>query len=274
MATREVIFEENLKIDQGVAGEYLQLIRRICEKLGKINENGRGFSQTAVALADVEALFDLILSTSLVENSVRFRFRTEDVYLIGFKIEQNGNWFAFEDTKELIRGSQSLGFNSSYQKLDKMPIGFQNLRQSIINLATGNDGSTWSHDLTRVIMFTSESLRFKPIAELMQSVLQNPHEEPPVIIETWVKDLVHNWEYLCKFVHLSNSKSGVRKEDIYKLKVGLQAKHLKVPYNFDRDWPCEESKLIKGKEVPLVELKIVVDRIVSIMGILVKFKDY
>ncbi|KAF4388756.1 hypothetical protein G4B88_019033 [Cannabis sativa] len=201
-----------------------------------MNENSKGSSHTSPALPDVKALFDLILSIDKTSQSVRFRFRTEDIYLIGFKMEPNGIWYAFDDTKQLIQGSQSLGFDSTYKaKIVNMSIGFESLKQAIINLATGNDRNARPHDLTIAIMMTSESVRFKPVAELMQCALHK--HDKPLVIESWVEQLVHNWEDLCEFVHLSNSKSGVKNEELKKIQKRLEDKHLKVPYNFDRDRP-------------------------------------
>ncbi|KAF4379802.1 uncharacterized protein LOC115719525 [Cannabis sativa] len=265
MAMRKIKFEEKFQIKIGVAGEYLQFINKVRQNLGNMNENSKGSSHTSPALPDVKALFDLILSIDKTSQSVRFRFRTEDIYLIGFKMEPNGIWYAFDDTKQLIQGSQSLGFDSTYKaKIVNMSIGFESLKQAIINLATGNDRNARPHDLTIAIMMTSESVRFKPVAELMQCALHK--HDKPLVIESWVEQLVHNWEDLCEFVHLSNSKSGVKNEELKKIQKRLEDKHLKVPYNFDRDRPGE-------KETQLVDLKIIPPKIIEIMGIMIKFKD-
>ncbi|XP_011001801.1 PREDICTED: uncharacterized protein LOC105108965 isoform X3 [Populus euphratica] len=146
--TMPVEFEMEINVQTSTRGGYRDFIEKLRDRLGV------RFSHNRPALAVQEEpptrFFDLVIRTN--DHSVRFRLRMDNLYLIGYQME-NGQWLEFnnETGEHLIReqGTEFLGFNGSYNRLlnvagltmEEVRVGFYNLGYGINQLATS---TTWN----------------------------------------------------------------------------------------------------------------------------------
>lgn len=165
---------------------------------------GVRFSHNRPALAVQEEtptrFFDLVIRTN--DHSVRFRLRMDNLYLIGYQME-NGQWLEFNNKTgvHLIReqGTEFLGFEGSYNSLsnvaglsmEEVRVGFYNLVHGINQLATSPDRRIRARYLIVVIMMICESTRLIPISDRIATTFDNRGLEGQ--IELWIIDLVRAW---------------------------------------------------------------------------------
>ncbi|XP_057958712.1 uncharacterized protein LOC131151490 [Malania oleifera] len=146
--------------------------------------------------------FDIVLRTSR-DYAVRFRLRADNLYLVGYRMEQGTDqrWFEFADDdgnpQQLIAGSNGLGFGGSYNALMRrdaanwswtdIRIGRKDLLHAVERLNTTNRQQR-AQSLLPVIIMLSESIRMNDIKEFN---VTNHAESRRVPVG--FEDLVHAW---------------------------------------------------------------------------------
>lgn len=181
-----VEFEIEINVQTSTRGGYRAFIENLRVRLGV------RFSHNLPALAVQEEpptrFFNLVIRTN--NHSVRFRLRMDNLYVIGYQME-NGQWLEFGNENatpvpvHLIpeQGTEFLGFDGSYGKLlnaadlnmEEVRVGFYNLGYGINQLATSTDRKIRAGYLIRVIMMISESTRLIPISDYMATNFDNSH---------------------------------------------------------------------------------------------------
>ncbi|KAJ6691031.1 hypothetical protein OIU74_015669 [Salix koriyanagi] len=214
-----VEFEREINVQTSTRGGYRDFIEKLRNQLGV------RFSHNRPALAVQEEpptrFFDLVIRTyNHVEkkhnHSVRFRLRMDNLYLIGYQME-NGQWLEFnnENDVHLIReeGTEFLRFNGSYISLlraaglnwEEVRVGFYNLGYGIHQLATSTTQEIRARYLIVVIMMICESARLIPISDYMAANFDNSHgtssddyynydnRNREGQIQPWITRLVRAW---------------------------------------------------------------------------------
>ncbi|KAL3567324.1 hypothetical protein D5086_029975 [Populus alba] len=193
-----VEFEMEINVQTSTRGGYQHFIEKLRDRLGV------RFSHNRPALAVQEEpptrFFNLVIRTN--DHSVRFRLRMDNLYLIGYQME-NGQWLEFnnETSAHLIgeQGTEFLGFNGSYNSLlnvagltmEEVTVGFYNLVHGINQLATSTDGRIRARYLIGVIMMICESARLIPISDYIAPNFDNRNREGQ--IQPWITTLVRTW---------------------------------------------------------------------------------
>ncbi|KAG5226542.1 jasmonate-induced protein [Salix suchowensis] len=179
---------------------YQNFIKELRDRLGV------RFSHNRPALAVQEEsptrFFDLVINGTS-HHYVRFRFRMDNLYLIGYQMP-NRQWLEFdnETRRHLIleQETEFLPFNGSYNSLSNaahmslegVRVGFYNLWHGIDELATPTtEDKIKARNLIVVIMMFCESTRLIPISNYMAINFDNSHREGH--IQPWIIDLVHAW---------------------------------------------------------------------------------
>ncbi|XP_057958737.1 uncharacterized protein LOC131151514 [Malania oleifera] len=125
--------------------------------------------------------FDVLLRTRR-DYAVRFRMRIDNLYLVGFRVEQGPNprWFEFNRQRwprRLIAGSANLGFGDSYPALlhecaedcapnwrwENMRVGRQDLLNAVERLGTADQPSQRAQSLLPAILMINEAIRLNDI---------------------------------------------------------------------------------------------------------------
>ncbi|KAJ6859832.1 hypothetical protein NC651_036213 [Populus alba x Populus x berolinensis] len=210
-----VEFEKEINVQTSTRGGYRDFIENLRDQLGVRFSHNR----PALAVQDPELpptrFFDLVIRTN--DHSVRFRLRMDNLYLIGYQME-NGQWLEFDDNTgvHLIReqGTEFLGFNCNYISLsnvaglsmEEVRVGFYNLGYGINQLATSTDRRIRARYLIRVIMMICESTRLIPISNYMATSFDNSHGTSSYDyinsdnraregqIQPWITTLVRAWD--------------------------------------------------------------------------------
>ncbi|KAH8484358.1 hypothetical protein H0E87_028712 [Populus deltoides] len=212
-----VEFEIEINVQTSTRGGYRAFIENLRVRLGV------RFSHNLPALAVQEEpptrFFNLVIRTN--DHSVRFRLRMDNLYVIGYQME-NGKWLEFGNENDtpvpvhLIpeQGTEFLGFDGSYGKLlnaaglnmEEVRVGFYNLGYGINQLATSTDRKIRAGYLIRVIMMISESTRLIPISDYMATNFDNSHgtssddynnyhnRNREGQIQPWITTLVRAWD--------------------------------------------------------------------------------
>ncbi|KAI9082809.1 hypothetical protein K1719_035139 [Acacia pycnantha] len=204
-----VEFTVEFNLESSTKGDYRDFIQRLRSRLGV--RSSHNLPALAVQQNPPTRFFDLALSTS--RHAVRFRFRMDNLYLLGYRME-NGQWLEFDnknEKKELVhliteRGTDFLGFDGSYGKLanagdrdiTSIKVGVRNLEEAINQLAATTDGVTRARSLVVVIMMISESTRLIPVFNFVADSFDNrPHTpDKEKEIESWIMVLVRSWDPL------------------------------------------------------------------------------
>ncbi|KAG6742364.1 hypothetical protein POTOM_053235 [Populus tomentosa] len=141
-----VEFEMEINVQTSTREGYQHFIEKLRDRLGVRFFHNR--PALAVQEEPPTRFFDLVIRTN--DLSVRFRLRMDNLYLIGYQME-NGQWLEFnnETSAHLIgeQGTEFLGFNGSYNSLlnvagltmEEVRVGFYNLVHGINQLATSTD---------------------------------------------------------------------------------------------------------------------------------------
>lgn len=198
-----------INVQTSTRGGYRDFIEKLRARLGVRSSHHR--PALAVQEEPPTRFFDLVIRTN--DHSVRFRFRMDNLYLIGYQME-NGQWLELnnETGVHLIReqGTEFLGFNGSYSRLlnaadlrmEEVRVGFYNLGYGINQLATSTTGEIRARYLIVVIMMICESARLIPISDYMAANFDNSHGTSPDDyhnrnregqIPPWIRNLVHAW---------------------------------------------------------------------------------
>ncbi|KAJ6420665.1 hypothetical protein OIU84_028090 [Salix udensis] len=177
-----VEFEMEINVQTSTRVGYRDFIEKLRVRLGVRFSHNRPV--LAVQQEPPTRFFDLVIRTN--DHSVRFRLRMDNLYLIGYQM-QNGRWLEFnnETGVHLIgaQGTEFLGFNGSYISLLRaaglewkdVRVGFYNLGYGINQLATSTTGKIRARYLIVVIMMICESTRLIPISDYMAANFDNSH---------------------------------------------------------------------------------------------------
>ncbi|KAJ6420666.1 hypothetical protein OIU84_028091 [Salix udensis] len=169
-----VEFEMEINVQTSTRVGYRDFIEKLRVRLGVRFSHNRPV--LAVQQEPPTRFFDLVIRTN--DHSVRFRLRMDNLYLIGYQM-QNGRWLEFnnETGVHLIgeQGTEFLGFNGSYISLlraaglewKEVRVGFYNLGYGINQLATSTTGKIRARYLIVVIMMICESARLIPLSDYM-----------------------------------------------------------------------------------------------------------
>ncbi|KAF5731593.1 60 kDa jasmonate-induced protein-like isoform X2 [Tripterygium wilfordii] len=201
-----VEFEIEFNVETSTRGGYRTFITNLRQRLGLRSSHNR----PALIVQEGDAptrFFELILRTN--NHSVRFRFRMDNLYLIGYQME-DGRWLEFNNQQQnhLILGSTFLGFGGDYRSLagaafpsdqqdqqgiEQIRVGYYSLVSAINQLATVTDRETRARRLVVVIMMICEASRLIPISDYAATSYHsiNPNQEGQ--IQTWMKNLAHSW---------------------------------------------------------------------------------
>ncbi|XP_057958717.1 uncharacterized protein LOC131151494 [Malania oleifera] len=120
---------------------------------------------------------DIKLRTS-DDYAVWFRTRADNLYLVGYRLHDQQQWFEFSDENEkpqdLIGGSKSLGHSGSYDALmgrragnwewEHVNVGLFSLRQAVESLQYANRQQR-ARSLQLVIMMINEAIRLNDIRD-------------------------------------------------------------------------------------------------------------
>ncbi|RWR72707.1 jasmonate-induced-like protein isoform X1 [Cinnamomum micranthum f. kanehirae] len=207
-----VEFEMEINVQTSTRGGYRAFIENLRVQLGVRYSHNR--PALVVQEEPPTRFFDLVIRTN--DHSVRFRLRMDNLYLIGYQME-NGQWLEFNNnTREhliLEQRTTFLGFNGSYIELvnvaglnmEQIRVGFYNLGYGINQLATSTVGKIRAHYLIVVIMMICESTRLVPMSQHMATRFDNSHGTSSYDydnsdnrnrerqIEPWITDLVRAW---------------------------------------------------------------------------------
>ncbi|XP_054806714.1 uncharacterized protein LOC129309233 [Prosopis cineraria] len=161
--------------------------------------------------------FDLVLRTN--DHHVRFRFRLDNLYLIGYQME-NGQWLEFNNNENqyLITEPQTtfIGFKGSYHELarsahrriEEIRVGVHNLLFAINQLAVTTNDKARARSLIIVIMTICESTRLIPVSNHVAYSFDNrpgTTRDTESLIEPWIMDLVHSWRVLSAALLLTDA---------------------------------------------------------------------
>ncbi|CAI9754131.1 unnamed protein product [Fraxinus pennsylvanica] len=207
-----VEFEMEINVQTSTRGGYRTFIERLCVRLGE------RFSHNRPALAIQEEpptrFFDLVIRTN--DHSVRFRFRMDNLYLIGYQVE-SGQWLELNNSTgvHLIQeqGTTFLGFDGNYNRLanvarlnmEQITVGFYNLGYGINQLAISTAWEIRACYLIVVIMMICESTRLIPIFDYMATNFDNSrgtssydynaeNRNREGQIQPWITVLVRAWD--------------------------------------------------------------------------------
>lgn len=212
-----VEFEIEINVQTSTRGGYRAFIENLRVRLGvRFSHN---LPALAVQVEPPTRFFNLVIRTN--DHSVRFRLRMDNLYVIGYQME-NGQWLEFGNENatpvpvHLIpeQGTEFLGFDGSYGKLlnaadlnmEEVRVGFYNLGYGINQLATSTDRKIRAGYLIRVIMMISESTRLIPISDYMATNFDNSHgtssddynnydnRNREGQIQPWITTLVRAWD--------------------------------------------------------------------------------
>ncbi|KAM7473124.1 hypothetical protein LguiB_020367 [Lonicera macranthoides] len=209
-----VEFEIEINVQTSTRGGYRAFIENLRVRLGVRSSHNRPALAVQVQDRLLIRFFDLLIQTN--DHSVRFRLRMDNLYLIGYQME-NGQWLEFnnENGVHLIseQGTDFLGFNVSYGRLaniaglnmEQIRVGFYNLGYGINQLATSTDWNIRAHYLIVVFMMICESTRLIPISDYMATNFDNSrgtnsydynssNRELEGQIQPWIIDLVRAWD--------------------------------------------------------------------------------
>ncbi|KAI9083384.1 hypothetical protein K1719_034598 [Acacia pycnantha] len=218
--------------------DYLRMIQNLREELGVRHSHGRP------VLADQHnpptLFFDLILRTN--HHSVSFRFRSDNLYLLGYvPVDENNkpltHWLEFDNLEngQLVHlitedGTDFLSFEGRYgalaraanQSIQKMRFGVYKLRNAINELAVTEVRQDRACSLVVVIMMISEATRFIRVFDHMAQGFDNPDTSfaTECQIKPWIMKLVHDWESMSKAI-LRAKELEEREELIEKLGILL-----------------------------------------------------
>ncbi|CAI9756648.1 unnamed protein product [Fraxinus pennsylvanica] len=207
-----VEFEKEINVQTSNRGDYRTFIEKLRVKLGE------RFSHNRPALAIQEnpptRFFNLLIRTN--DHFVRFRFRMDNLYLIGYQME-SGQWLEFKNRTcvHLIQeqGTTFLRFGGNYNRLanvaglnmEQITVGFYNLGYGINQLATSTAREIRARYLIVVIMMICESTRLIPILDYMATNFDNSHgtgsydynaenRNREGQIQPWITVLVRAWD--------------------------------------------------------------------------------
>ncbi|KAM7468900.1 hypothetical protein LguiA_007083 [Lonicera macranthoides] len=208
-----VEFEIEINVQNSTRGGYRAFIENLRVRLGVRSSHNRPALAVQVPNRPPTRFFDLVIHTN--DHSVRFRLRMDNLYLIGYQME-NGQWleFGYENDVHLIteQGTDFLRFNGSYTTLanvaglntEQIRVGFYNLGYAINQLASSTDWNVRAHCLIVVIMMFCESTRLIHISDYMATNFDNSrgtnsydynfgNRELEGQIQPWIMNLVHAW---------------------------------------------------------------------------------
>ncbi|KAK4279979.1 hypothetical protein QN277_011667 [Acacia crassicarpa] len=183
--------------------DYRDFIRNLRRRLGE--RTSHNLPALAICTNDPSRIrfFDLVLETN--DHAVRFRLRMDNLYLIGYQMEDD-RWFELghRGDQHVITepGTAFLGFGGNYDCLpaDRTRVGFHSLVSAINQLAGTVNRQARERSVVVVIMMICESARFIPVFEYMASSFQhNPYTTTPwdtSVIHPWIMNLVTSWETL------------------------------------------------------------------------------
>uniref|UniRef100_A0A803QLR1 rRNA N-glycosylase n=1 Tax=Cannabis sativa TaxID=3483 RepID=A0A803QLR1_CANSA len=220
-----VEFEVVFNLDTATRTLYRNLIADLRRRLSERITHGR--PTLPLQAEPPTRFFDLVLQTS--DHSVRFRFRIDNLYLIGYQME-TGEWLEFQNDSNplthFIPNSTFLNFNGSYRSLAKASkrntretrVGFYNIGISTNRLATSTVGEVRAACLVVVIIMISESIRLLPVQDYVSDQnFENRPRIPPVdyirggnadregLVEEWLLSLIRNWGSLSEAVFQSDN---------------------------------------------------------------------
>ncbi|KAM7473196.1 hypothetical protein LguiB_020439 [Lonicera macranthoides] len=207
-----VEFTIEINVQTSSRGGYRAFIEDLRVRLGVRFSHNR--PALAVQVPTPTRFFDLVIRTN--DHSVRFRLRMDNLYLIGYQME-NGQWLEFDNKNSVHlipeQGTTFLGFNGSYARLaniaglnmEQIRVGFYNLGYGINQLATSADWNIRAHYLIVVIMMICESTRLIPISDYMSTNFDNSRGTSSFDyhvgnrglegqIQPWIGVLVHAWK--------------------------------------------------------------------------------
>ncbi|XP_057953176.1 60 kDa jasmonate-induced protein-like [Malania oleifera] len=121
--------------------------------------------------------FEVILRTA-EDYAVRFLMRGDNLYLVGYRMENGQEWFEFTETDDegniqrLIPGSTLLGFSGNYNALlnaanrswEDVRLSWNDLRMAVDNLNT-DEGWQRARSLLNVILMINEAIRFEDLSD-------------------------------------------------------------------------------------------------------------
>ncbi|XP_028792480.1 ribosome-inactivating protein charybdin-like [Neltuma alba] len=205
-----VEFTEELNVETSTRGDYRDFIQNLRRRLGVRSSHNR--PALAVQRNPPTRFFDLVLRTN--DHSVSFRFRMDNLYLLGYQME-NGQWLEFDNRDRnnqpvhLITepGTNFLGFDGSYggleraahQTTEQMRVGVHSLDYAINQLAVTTSGEARARSLVVVIMMICESTRLIPVFNYVADSFDNrprTTRDSEGQIQPWIMDLVRSWDPL------------------------------------------------------------------------------
>eukprot|EP00268_Persea_americana_P046384 TRINITY_DN4778_c0_g1_i1.p1 TRINITY_DN4778_c0_g1~~TRINITY_DN4778_c0_g1_i1.p1 ORF type:complete len:540 (+),score=57.48 TRINITY_DN4778_c0_g1_i1:3430-5049(+) len=209
-----VEFEMEINVQTSTRGGYRTFIEKLRVRLGvRSSHNRPALAVQVVPPQRPTRFFDLVIRTN--DHSVRFRLRMDNLYLIGYQMEDR-QWLEFDNEYNvhliLEQGTTFLGFDGSYPRLanvadlnmEEIRVGFYNLGYGINQLATSRDWKIRARYLIVVIMMICESTRLIPIFDYMATNFDNSHgtsssdyyfdnRNREGQIQPWITDLVRAW---------------------------------------------------------------------------------
>ncbi|XP_027344271.1 uncharacterized protein LOC113856592 [Abrus precatorius] len=185
-------------------------------------------------------LFDLELGANGQDgnhHTVRLRFRRDNLYLIGYQME-NGQWLELdnESHEHLITDAEWLPFDGSYGGLgaaavergqphmgvQDITVGSESLRNAVTQLATSEDNHNRASSLMAMIVMTSEALRLNHVRQFAEE----NYERGRTIRQgmngsdsrfTQLEDEIKDWSHLSKTLFfLDACPSQPNSKNVYK----------------------------------------------------------
>ncbi|XP_028792467.1 uncharacterized protein LOC114748277 [Neltuma alba] len=183
-----VEFTLEFNVETSTRGNYRDFIQKLRVRLEVRSSHNR--PALAIQQNPPTRFFDLVLRIN--DHSVRFRFRMDNVYLLGYQMEKR-RWLEFghrNQKKELVQlitkhGTDCLGFGCRYEEIERAAhrsteetSGDHSLAFAINQLAVTKAGRL-GHGLIVVIMMISKSARLVPVSDhLAQSFDNRPGTTP------------------------------------------------------------------------------------------------
>ncbi|XP_057954131.1 60 kDa jasmonate-induced protein-like [Malania oleifera] len=144
--------------------------------------------------------FEVILRTG-EDYAVRFFMRGDNLYLVGYRMENGQEWYEFTETDDegniqrLIPGSTLLGFSGNYKALlsaanrswEDVRVSWNDLRMAVGNLNT-DEGRQRARSLLNVIIMINEAIRFEHLSDYFSA---NCDESLP--FSSSFQSLVRKW---------------------------------------------------------------------------------
>lgn len=198
-----VEFTLEFNVESSTRGNYRYFILNLRRRLGVRSSHNR--PALAVQQNPPCRFFDLLLRTN--DHHMRFRLRMDNLYLIGYQME-NGQWLEFnnDENQHLITepGTAFLGFNGSYdglarsahRRIEEVRVGVHNLVFAINQLSVTDNGEARARSLIIVIMMICESTRLIPVSDHVAYSFDNrpgTTRDIESLIQPWIMNLVRSW---------------------------------------------------------------------------------